>query len=154
MALIGTSSLYRSTLAFDSFKAASAFAIDALMLLRAAHKGAGSISNKTWPSLTFEPSSKRRLRRIPVARARTCASRIELIRPGSSVVRLTRSDDTVTKDTSTGGGAACFGSLFPHAPRRTANDSGPTRSNVVRKIDFIKNIGEIRPFGIRLRQTK
>ena len=140
-------------LALDSFNIASALAIEALALLKLACNGAGSISKSTWPSLTFEPSSKSRFKRIPVARARTWASRTELIRPGSSVVRLTRSGATVTTETSGGGGAGAFASLFPQAVSHRVIDSVRMGADILRSIEFMK-IVTIRRHGTRPRQRR
>src|SRR2546430_12040503 len=140
-------------MAFDSCSAASVLAIEAFALLRLACKGAGSISNKTWPSLTFDPSSNNRFSRMPVARARTCASRTELIRPGSSVVRLTRSDATVTTETSAGGGGRGVLFLFRHAPSPAPRHSVKVESSVFERIDFIK-LGKVRQPGSQQPQRR
>src|SRR6185437_1174678 len=131
---------------------ACALANDAFALFRLASKGAGSIRNKTWPSLTFDPSSNNRFSRIPVARARTWASRTELIRPGNSVVRWTRSGVTVNTETSGGGGA---GGVAPclHALRSAASDNMKTQSDLFETIEFIC-VGKVRRLGIPRPQMK
>src|SRR5438445_6911988 len=125
-------------MAFDSFNQASVLAIDAFALLRLACKGAGSISNKTWPSFTFDPSTNNRFRRMPVARARTCASRTGLIRRGSSMVRLTRSAGGVTTATSAGGSAGSVVSFFPQALSTAIRHSKKKQGNVFGRIDSIE----------------
>lgn len=101
-------------LAFDCRKEASALASAAFALARLASSEAGSISNKTSPACTSAPSVNRRFNRMPVARARTCASRTAVIRPGNSVVCAMRSAATRTTETSAGGRAGGLAAVFPH----------------------------------------